>query len=374
MPASTRVGLFLAAIFAASAITSAYLPPYLADRGWTASTIGEVLGIGALLRVVVVPLWGWGTDRLGRYRLMLLAGAAVAFACAAMMPGAAVPAALVTLVVVGGIAGATLPPLTDALTLALAASGRLDYGRTRAWGSVAYMAASGLGGAVLGRFGTAAVPAMLAIGYGAAAALTRLLPTAERMPHARPLHTGPLGRVFGVTVLATALIQGSHAAYYAFATLYWRSAGIADAVIGLLIAESIVVEIALFVWGRRLVERIGPAGLSAIAASAGVLRWLMMAWTVSAPVLVAVQLLHAATFACQHLSSMLVLRTLPPARAGLAQTVLSSLGFSAPTGALIWISGLVYARSGGDVFLLMAGLSALALPLVPFLPGAARRR
>ncbi len=40
-----------------------------------------------------------------------------------------------------------------------------------------------------------------------------------------------------------------------------------DAVIGLLMAEAIIAEIALFAWGRRLIERLGPAGLTACAAA-----------------------------------------------------------------------------------------------------------
>ena len=70
---------------------------------------------------------------------------------------------------------------------------------------------------------------------------------------------------------------------------------------------------------------------------------------------------------------MLVLRTLPPPRAGMAQTMLAALGFSAPTGVLIWLSGQLYGAAGGLVFLLMAAVGGSALLVVPLLPGAARR-
>ena len=73
---------------------------------------------------------------------------------------------------------------------------------------------------------------------------------------------------FRLTVACTALIQGAHAAYYGFAAIYWRHQGFSDAVIGLLFAEGIIAEILLFLRGRRLVERLGPAGLTACAAAA----------------------------------------------------------------------------------------------------------
>ena len=375
MSDSARVGAFLACFFASGAVLTAYLPLWLADRGLSAALIGAVLGIASLLRVVGVPAWGWTADRIGRRRATLFAGAAVAGLCAALLPVSSGVATVAGLVFVGGIAASSLAPLTDAMTLALAAAGRLDYGRTRAWGSIAYMAATAAGGALLGRAGSVMVPWMLAAGYGVAALLTANLPR-EASSAAAPRLTGPghLGASFRWALLATALIQGSHAAYYGFASLHWRSAGIADGTIGLLIAEGIVAEVALFVWGRRLVEWLGPARLTGLAAGACVVRWTATSLTVAVPLLAAIQLLHAATFAFQHLSSMLVLRSMPAGRAGVAQTVLAALGFSAPTGVLIWVSGQVYASYGGGVFLLMAALGGLALLVAPRLPGGVRHR
>jgi PPP family 3-phenylpropionic acid transporter len=165
-------------------------------------------------------------------------------------------------------------------------------------------------------------------------------------------------------VLASALIQGAHAAYYGFAPLFWRSQGFSDSTIGLLIAEGIIAEVALFAWGRRLVERLGPAGLTACAAAASLLRWGVTAAAPPLPMLAGVQLLHAATFAMQHLSAMLVLsRAIPPERAATAQALHSALGMGAPTGLMMLISGWVYARWGGLVFLIMAALGGAALPI-----------
>src|SRR6201996_5558668 len=111
---------------------------------------------------------------------------------------------------------------------------------------------------------------------------------------------------FRLAVGSTALIQSAHAAYYGFAALFWRSQGFSDTVIGFLIAEGIVAEILLFARGRRLIERLGPAGLTACAASASILRWTVTAVAPPLPVLVVVQPMHAVTFAMQHLSAMQV--------------------------------------------------------------------
>ena len=375
---------------------TAYLPLWLADRGVSADAIGAVLGLAALSRVVTVPGWGWVADRLGRLRLMLFAAAAVSAVCAAALPAAPGLTSIAVLVIVGGTASTAMTPLADALTLTLAAARRLDYGRTRAWGSVSYMLTTAGAGALLGYAGSVAVPWLIAGGYGAAALLARFLPDAadrrslawftrllaqNRATRDSILREGalmsgpgPLPRRFRLVLLASALIQGSHAAYYGFASLHWRQAGIPDGGIGLLIAEGIVAEIALFIWGRRWVEAAGPARLTAVAACGCLVRWTVTGLTTALPVLIAVQFLHAATFACQHLSSMLVLRALPPGRAGMAQSLLASLGYAAPTGLLIWVSGRLYGQAGGLVFLLMALVGGSGLLLVPGLAGAGRRR
>ena len=353
-------------MFAAGAITTAFLPLWMTDRGVAPALVGTVLGAASLARLVAVPVWGIVTDRIGRLRTMLLVAAASAAAAAACLPLERGLGGLLLIVTLQGIAAAALTPLADALTLALAAAGRLAYSRTRAWGSVAYMLATAAVGPVLGWAGSWLTPLLVAAFYAAAAAVTPALPAPARVVPARRHATGLLRlRALRVTIAASALIQGSHAAYYGFAAIHWRAAGLGDGVIGLLIAEGITMEIVLFVWGGAWASRLGPARLTAIAACGCLVRWTVLAATTALPVLAVVQLLHAATFAMQHLSSMAVLGAqVPPTRRAGAQALHSALGFSAPTGLLIWLVGLGYARLGSLSFLPMAALGGLALTLV----------
>jgi PPP family 3-phenylpropionic acid transporter len=239
------------------------------------------------------------------------------------------------------------------------------------------MVASAVTGRLLTAAGTVLVPWLLALGYAAAAVLAPWLPEAD-VPRAtaRPLAGLRLFAVpsFRLTVTASALIQGGHAAYYGFAPLFWRAQGYSDTLIGLLIAEGIVAEVLLFARGRKLVEHLGPAGLTACAAAASVLRWSVTALAPPLPVLAAVQLLHAATFAMQHLSAMLVLsRGVPPERAATAQALHAALGMGAPTGVTMLLCGWLYARGGGGLaFMAMAVCGGAALLVVGPLARAIR--
>ncbi len=360
-----RIGLFTGAIFAANAVTSGFLPLWLADRGVAAAAIGVMLGAGSAIRVLAVPGWGLVADRAGRLRPPMLAACLAATLTAAAFPAVRQFWPLLLLLTLNGVAASALSPLTDTLTVAHARHGRLLYGRTRAWGSVSYMLATAAAGPLLSVAGSPVVPWLIAGAFAAATVLVAGLPEAGRTVHARVAAGPGLFRnpAFRLAVAASALIQGSHAAYYGFAALHWRQSGLGDTTIGLLIAEGITMEIVLFVWGGPVTERLGPARLTALAAGACILRWTVLGLTTSLPVLAVVQVLHAGSFAMQHLSSIAVMRAMPASRSAAAQAVHSALGFSAPTGLLIWVSGALYTRSG-SIFLLMALIGGSALLLV----------
>lgn len=365
--AGVRVGAFLGAYFAANAV-NAFMPLWFADRGLTAGGIGEVLGVASLLRVLAGPGWGIVADRIGRRRPVLVAAAAAAAFLALAYPPLSGFMPLLLVAGAQGIAASAVNPLADSLALALAREGRMEYGPVRSVGSAAYMVATAGAGSLLTAVGSWLVPWLLALSYATTAVLAPTLPEAATPPAAPRAWAGlALFRLpgFRIAVAATALIQGAHAAYYGFAALLWRSQGLSDRTIGLLIAEGIVVEILLFARGRRLVARLGPAGLTGCAAAASMLRWTIIAAMPPLWVLAPAQVLHAATFAMQHLSAMLVLtRIVPPERAATAQALHAALGYGAPTGLMMLLAGALYAHGGGLAFLAMAAASGAALLLV----------
>lgn len=365
-----RLGAFFGAYFAANAV-NAYMPLWFTDRGLAPGQIGQILGAAALLRVLAGPGWGSVADWLGRRRPVLLFAAMTASGLGLSYVLAHGFLLILLIAAAQGLAASAINPLTDSLALALARQGVIEYGPVRAAGSATFMLTTAASGWLLNRFGAGLVPWLQATGYGLAACLSPGLPeVASPQARAHPLAGAAVFRIpgFRLAVICTALIQGAHAAFYGFAALYWRSQGISDTVIGLLLAECIVAEILLFTRGRRLIARLGPAGLTGCAAAASILRWSLTALVLPVPVIALIQPLHAATFAMQHLSAMLLLsRFVPPEKAATGQALHAALGYGAPTGLMSLLAGWVYARHGGLVFLLMAASGGSALLLVPAL-------
>jgi PPP family 3-phenylpropionic acid transporter len=96
---------------------------------------------------------------------------------------------------------------------------------------------------------------------------------------------------------------------------------------------------------------------------AGVVRWGATAVITDPRLLFPLQILHAASFAAQHLATMQVLgRVVPAAQAATAQAVHSALGTGLAMGVLMLACGPLYAAFGGGGYWAMAALCAAAVP------------
>jgi PPP family 3-phenylpropionic acid transporter len=160
-----------------------------------------------------------------------------------------------------------------------------------------------------------------------------------------------------------ALVLGSHAMNDGFAVIRWTASGISPATASVLWSEAVLAEVVVFfLLGPRLITRLSPTGALALAASAGIVRWLVMGWTVEVGWLAIVQPLHGITFALLHLSCMrLIARIAPPGLEGTAQAL---YGIGAVSAAVMMSSGALYAELGGVAFWIMSMVCAIALPLI----------
>src|SRR5690606_32211188 len=129
-------------------------------------------------------------------------------------------------------------------------------------------------------------------------------PAAE---HDTPIRAAALLRrpAFVAIIAAAALIQGSHVAYYVFASILWKLQGLGGFTTAVLWALGVIAEIVLFALSPRL--PLSPLALIVIGALAGVVRWSVTALEPSLPVLVMVQLLHGLTYGATLLGTMALL-------------------------------------------------------------------
>jgi PPP family 3-phenylpropionic acid transporter len=365
---AARHALLYAAQFFAFGVILPFLPAVLAARGLDPAEVAAVLAAGSAVRLFAGPLGGRLADALSAPRAVLgLTAAAAALAASGFLLAAGFVMLLLVHVALS-LAIAPIVPLSDAVTLASIRRHGFDYGRVRAAGSVAFILAALLAGQAVARLGMDAAVVLIVLGLAGTAGAALLLPAGEPgggggvrgiRAFLAPLGIPALRRL----LVVSALIQGSHAFYYAFGTIHWQAAGLGAGLIGALWATGVVAEIALFFWGRGVVARLGPLGLSLLAAAMGMLRWGATALTTDPLLLFPLQILHAATFGAQHLATMQVLgRVVPPAQAGTAQALHASLGAGLSMGVMTLACGPLYAAFGGGGYWAMAALCLAAMP------------
>jgi PPP family 3-phenylpropionic acid transporter len=364
------------ALFAAFGVASPFFAAFLAGRGLWPEAIGLVLAAGTAVRLAAGPAGGWVADRFEAPRLVLVAYAAAA-SCVAFgyLPAYGVWALLLVSVVHASTL-APLVPITDALTLEAASGGGFDYGWVRAAGSAAFILGTLLAGFAVGWSGLAAIIWLNGILLGIAALCACRVPDLLRAASpVVPDRAGGIGSLlrlpaFRRLMLVAALIQGSHALHDGFVVIHWRSAGIGDGTIGLLWSESVAAEVVVFLLiGRWLLDRLGPAGASILAAVGGIVRWVVLAETTSAAASALVEPLHGLTFALQHLACMRLIAAVVPARlAATAQAFYGTVAVGVASALLTLGSGPLYAHQGAGGFWVMAGLCAAAIPIARGLP------
>ena len=372
-----RVSLFYTAYFAMVGVYQPFFPLWLESRGLGASEIAWAMAASMWLRVAVNPTVMRFADWRGERRRYALRFAIASVAVAACFPLAQGFWPVLAVVLLFALAHGPTLPLSDNIALLTARARRLDYGRLRVWGSVAFILASTGGGWALAGRGDEAIIVALVGGLVLVAVATATLP--DTRPESRRASRRAVGRLLRDTgfLLCTSAIacnMASHAVLMGFGTLHWEAAGHDKDIIGPLWAVGVISEVALFALGNRIVDRLGIAGMIALGASAAMLRWAGTALTTDLWLLAPVQMLHGFTFAATHLGGMTWLqRHIPPEISATAQGLYSSFAMAGATGLALVFSGPLYERFGGGAFWFMAVLSACSLLLAAVLARRMRR-
>jgi MFS transporter, PPP family, 3-phenylpropionic acid transporter len=365
-------------LYAGFGVQSPYLPALFDNRGIGPEGIASILAAGTAIRIISGPVAGRIADRSDAPRLVF---ATCSVAAALLALGYWQSHAFSILLAVGLLQAAAigpLAPLSDSLAIATVNLDRvtqrrfvLDYGFIRGAGSAAFIIGSVLAGLSIDSAGIIVIVWLNTVLLAAAALSTAWVPRLRLERRVASVRTpGEIGallrdRIFRRVMLVVALILGSHALHDSFAVIRWHSAGIGTGTIGLLWSEAVAAEVIVFLFiGRPLLDRIGPAHAAALAAVAGVIRWVVMAETTWVPALAAIEPLHGITFALLHLACMrLMAEILPPRLVATGLALYGTVGIGFATAALTFAAGPLYANLGAGAFWVMAALCAIAFPV-----------
>lgn len=351
-------------IFLGPGVFLPYFSLYLDDLGLDGGQIGVIIGLQPLVRSLSGIVSAAAADRW-RIRHWLLVGMAVVGSLL-YLPFLAAHGFVEVLVIMLGMAffhGPLIPTLDAIVTDHLTALGG-DYARLRVWGSIAFVAGALMSAPLVERFSPSVVPWLLLLPMLPLPLALAALPRGQvgHAAHTRApwrLVTPPL-RLF---LLTTFLLQVSCGAWNGFFALHVRELGLPESTPGIAFALAVIVEIGLFLGGRRVLELFAPTSLVMVVIVFTVVRWALTSVVSSAPALVGLQLGHAVTFSVFHLASVALVMKLVPAHSSTGGMALYAMVLGVGGSVGLGLAGALIEHVGSTaLFGVEAVVAALALP------------
>ncbi|MGR5252570.1 3-phenylpropionate MFS transporter [Vibrio astriarenae] len=348
-----------------------YLPfwaLWFEDQGVSATDIGMLIGLGLATRCVANLVI---TPRVHRVEHLLpvlrwLSFFALLFIGFHFLAGGSFWLMALATILFNLCCGPVIP-LSDAMANYYSRLKLLDYGRTRLWGSIAFIAGSTVVGFLVARYGTDMIIYTALAGVFAALMLSMRNPTpmpvtleeedAERPKITTLLREWPVIKF----LVLVALIQGSHAAYYSFSSIHWKEAGHSEDIIGYLWSLGVVAEVAIFATSKKLFSGWSLRTLFVVAAFGVMARWGLTASTTAVPLLVVVQLLHGVTFAMAHIAAIQYIQNSAANKMVALQALYNAIPLGAFIALMTALSGWGYEHWGSNIFWVMASMGFFAL-------------
>jgi PPP family 3-phenylpropionic acid transporter len=357
---ATRLALFYGTTFATMGTHLPFFTVWLKAVGIDASWIGIISAVPSVTRFTILPFITGAAERHYSLRGALTVTALATALGFAVIGTQALPLAVLLVYAVTCCLWTPMLPLTDAYALRGVARYGLKYGPLRLWGSAAFVVGALACGLLVDVIAAkhliwviASVAALGTISSLGLQPLDRLKAAPAAVHGAGTLLRDP---GFLAIIVASALIQGSHAAYYTFASITWQTSGLGGLTIAGLWVLGVLAEIVVFAVSPRFTLK--PSLLVVIGALSAVARWLITAQEPTVAVLSAVQLAHGLTYGLTQIGTMgLLVRHVPVHAMARGQGYLAACSGIVTSTASI-LSGLIYAGYGQGVYYLMAAMAA----------------
>jgi PPP family 3-phenylpropionic acid transporter len=356
---AARLALFYGASFGMIGTHLPFFTVWLKAVGIDASWIGIISAVPAVTRFTTLPVVTGSAEKRYSLRGALIATCFLTALGFAITGTQHLPFAVFLAYAATCCVWTPMLPLTDAYALRGVARYGLNYGPLRLWGSAAFVVGALACGLLVDIIAARQLIWVIAAVAGLSAAISLGLKPLERVKTAITAVHGAKtllrDRGFLAIILTSALVQGSHASYYTFASITWQASGLGGLTIAGLWVLGVLAEIAVFALSPRFT--LSPALLVVIGALSAVARWLIFAREPSLAVLSVVQLAHGLTYGLTQVGTMnLLVRHVPTHLMARGQGYLAACS-GIVSGSASILSGVIYGRYGQGVYYVMVAMA-----------------
>ena len=284
---------------------------YLQSENFSPSSIGILLSLFQISRIVAPNFWGWLADHTGhRVKWIKLTSFLGLIGFIGIFWAKGFFWIFLVMSALSLFTSSTLP-LAESLTLAHLATTDGHYSRIRLWGSIGFIVASLFLGYLIDLQGINILLWVLLITQAIIFFLSNTIPEAKEIHHKKnDLSIWKIIKTPSVVALliGCTLMVSAHGVLYNFYSIYLKEHGYSSATIGLLWAVGVICEIFIFMLMPKILRRYSLKTILLISLFLGVIRFILIG---ASPdqfyLLLIAQMFHAATFGSFHAASIEVI-------------------------------------------------------------------
>ncbi len=357
---SIKIQYFL--YFGTMGVFLPYFNLYCLDIGFTGFQIGSLSAVRSVVLILFSIFWSVLADRKGIRRPIYIL---CSFASTLLWVLFLLTSDFRLMLAITFFYGAFYSPIIsflEAFSMDVLGKTKRRYGKTRAWGSVAFISVVLTVGKMIDRFEVRII-LYLVLAISAAHAITTI--TIPKIRSHYPKQPHDRGWLFSgntiVFLFSAFLMLVSHGAYYGFFSIHLSQYGLGGGFIGLSWALASTAEVVVMINSPRLFNRFSFKQVLAASFGVATVRWLLLYFSQSAVVIMASQLLHAVTYGAFHMAGILYMDQLSPAsEKTLGQAVNNAVTYGLGLTVGFFASGALFkAGNTENLFLYSAGVSML---------------
>ncbi|CAM8359282.1 ProP Permeases of the major facilitator superfamily [Candidatus Methylopumilus universalis] len=284
---------------------------YLQSENFSPSSIGILLSLFQISRIVAPNFWGWLADHSGhRVKWIKLTSFLGLIGFIGVFWAKGFFWIFLVMSALSLFTSSTLP-LAESLTLAHLATTDGHYSRIRLWGSIGFIVASLFLGYLIDLQGINILLWVLLITQAIIFFLSNTIPEAKEIHHKK--NDLPIWKIIKTPsvvalLIGCTLMVSAHGVLYNFYSIYLKEHGYSSATIGWLWAVGVICEIFIFMLMPKILRRYSLKTILLLSLFLGVIRFILIG---ASPnhfyLLLIAQMFHAATFGSFHAASIEVI-------------------------------------------------------------------
>ena len=284
---------------------------YLQSENFSPSSIGILLSLFQISRIVAPNFWGWLADHTGhRVKWIKLTSFLGLIGFIGVFWAKGFFWIFLVMSALSLFTSSTLP-LAESLTLAHLATTDGHYSRIRLWGSIGFIVASLFLGYLIDLQGINILLWVLLIAQAIIFFLSNTIPETQDIQHkTNDLSIWKIIKTPSVIalLLGCTLMVSAHGVLYNFYSIYLKDHGYSSGTIGWLWAVGVICEILIFMAMPKILRRYSLKAILLMSLFLGVFRFILIGASPDHLYLLFIaQMFHAATFGSFHAASIEVI-------------------------------------------------------------------